>query len=605
MGSNVQMSKRFRRWTVVALLVVAAVVMSARGVLAQSTHLDVNDLAFLWPPPQTPDQVNGLLSANAPLGSASVTAWPQNAFDVLRTTAASTQVMSPSGLAFGIDFTPYAPQFAQLSTWKVVGIRIDPSATGSDPSAVSRFGTRPQIRLVLQPVTVAGTKVRVHDVAAHLAYSFITGMNGEASIPNRELFRAIVADLVSLKAAARQRGIETAGPLGVHPAFARDAADFQGRIAAFLGKWLPQGRLTEMAFIGIDPPEPWIFLAMAGPGNGSFVSAPLPNAGGATAQMLTFRGGDPVVPVIQTRNLDASAGVSTEPLFRDEFAESLNSPAVPGVSRPSLADVPDIIANPRMATVRNTDCVSCHSESTRRSLLDINTDSRFAYARAAGISGVDPSVLPKTAWNLRNFGWFQDRAGLMSPTVSLRAANEVADAVAVVNAEYLGVATTSPAPAAPQPERTVMSPAPVPVASPLTLVMTTKSPEDTAALKALVTKIQGLPQEQNPIWQALTKLGTVHFARFVFLNDRQLAVITTYDGSFEDYIDAFVNTIGGVFDQLLAHMADAPPLPVSDHRDEFLAYVRRNDLTAMPPFYSAYPRLKVMDILTLDKQRAK
>ena len=64
-------------------------------------------------------------------------------------------------------------------------------------------------------------------------------------------------------------------------------------------------------------------------------------------------------------------------------------------------------------------------------------------------------------------------------------------------------------------------------------------------------------------------------------------------------------TIGGVFDQLLSHMADAPPLPVSDHRDEFLAYVRRNDLTAIPPFYSAYPRLKVMDILTLDKQRAK
>jgi len=598
------MSTWLRRCAVI-VVIAAGFVMSGPGARAQSARLDVNDLAFLWPPPQTPEQVNSLLSANAPLGSGAATAWPENAFDLLRTTAASTRVTSPSGLAFGIDFTPFAPQFAQLGTWKIVGIRVDPSATGSDPASVSRFGSKPQIRLVLQPVTVAGTKVRVHDVAAHLAYSFITGVNGDAAIPNRDLFRAIVADLVALKTAARQRGVDTAGPLGVHPAIAREAADFQGRIAAFLGKWLPQGRLTEMAFIGTDPPEPWIFLAMAGPGNGSFVTVAPPNADGATAQMLTFRGGDPVVPVVQTRNLDASAGVSTEPLFRDELAESLHSPAVPGLSRPSLADVPDIIANPRMATVRNTDCVSCHSESTRRSLLDITTDGRFAYARADGISGVDPSVLPKTAWNLRNFGWFQDRSGVMFPTVSLRAANEVADAVAVVNAEYLGVATPLPAPAAAQPERTVMSPAPVPAASPLTLVMTTKSPEDTAALKALVTRIQGLPQEQNPIWQALTKLGTVHFARFVFLNDRQLAVITTYDGSFEDYIDAFVNTIGGVFDQLLSHMADAPPLPVSDHRDEFLAYVRRNDLTAIQPFYSAYPRLKVMDILTLDKQRAK
>jgi hypothetical protein len=133
--------------------------------------------------------------------------------------------------------------------------------------------------------------------------------------------------------------------------------------------------------------------------------------------------------------------------------------------------------------------------------------------------------------------------------------------------------------------------------------MTIKSAQDLAALKALLEKIQSMPPEQNPISRALTKLSTVHFARFVFLNEHQLAVITTYDGSFEDYIDAFVNTIGAVFDQLLAHMADAPPLPVSEHRAEFLDYVRRNDLKAVPPFYSAYPHLKVLDILTLDKER--
>jgi len=141
-----------------------------------------------------------------------------------------------------------------------------------------------------------------------------------------------------------------------------------------------------------------------------------------------------------------------------------------------------------------------------------------------------------------------------------------------------------------------MSPAPVPVASPLTLVMTTKSPEDTAALKALVTKIQGLPQEQNPIWQALTKLGTVHFARFVFLNDRQLAVITTYDGSFEDYINEFIDEIGDVFNALLAHMVDASPIPIQQNRQAFLDYVKKNDLRAIEPFYSAYPKATVLDI---------
>ena len=109
------MSTWLRRCAVI-VVIAAGFVMSGPGARAQSARLDVNDLAFLWPPPQTPEQVNSLLSANAPLGSGGATAWPQNAFDLLRTTAASTRVTSPSGLAFGIDFTPFAPQFAQLAT---------------------------------------------------------------------------------------------------------------------------------------------------------------------------------------------------------------------------------------------------------------------------------------------------------------------------------------------------------------------------------------------------------------------------------------------------------------------------------------------------------
>ena len=136
------------------------------------------------------------------------------------------------------------------------------------------------------------------------------------------------------------------------------------------------------------------------------------------------------------------------------------------------------------------------------------------------------------------------------------------------------------------------------VANPLTLVMTIKSAQDYQDLKKL---IEGLQQGSgpSPIAQALTAIHTVHFARFVFLDETQLAVITTFDGSFEDYIMAFVNSIGQVFDQLLAHMKDAPPLPVSKHPEDFLAYVQRNDRKCVEPFYSAYPDLRVLDILTL------
>jgi len=127
--------------------------------------------------------------------------------------------------------------------------------------------------------------------------------------------------------------------------------------------------------------------------------------------------------------------------------------------------------------------------------------------------------------------------------------------------------------------------------------MTIKSADDFTALSALLHKIQSAPLEQNPIWRALNKLNTVHFARFVFLeHNTKLGVITTYDGSFEDYVNEFIDEIGEVFNALLAHMADAPPLPVQQNRQEFLDYVRANDLRGIEPFYSAYPQATVLDI---------
>jgi cytochrome P450 len=142
------------------------------------------------------------------------------------------------------------------------------------------------------------------------------------------------------------------------------------------------------------------------------------------------------------------------------------------------------------------------------------------------------------------------------------------------------------------------TPAAQPKQNPLTLIMTIKSKQDGAALRALLNKFLSMPRNQNPIDVALDKLAKVHFARFVFLdNDTRLAVITSYDDSFEDYINDFVNTIGDVFNALLAHMADAPPLPVQQNREAFLAYVRKNDLRCEGTFYSAYPTLGVKTIL--------
>lgn len=139
-----------------------------------------------------------------------------------------------------------------------------------------------------------------------------------------------------------------------------------------------------------------------------------------------------------------------------------------------------------------------------------------------------------------------------------------------------------------------------PVQNPLTLVLTLRSPEDRRALQAELEQLQALPREENPVIRALDAIGTVHFARFVFLDDTRLAVITTYDGAFDPYVNEFVDHIGDVFNGILRHMADAPPLPVQQHREEFLEYVRRNDLGCLPPFYSAYPDRTVLDVLASD-----
>ena len=135
------------------------------------------------------------------------------------------------------------------------------------------------------------------------------------------------------------------------------------------------------------------------------------------------------------------------------------------------------------------------------------------------------------------------------------------------------------------------------VQNPLTLVMTAKSEEDYAALQQLVKGIYALPPEENPIHVAMDNLANVHFARWVFLDHNQLAVITTYDGDFDDYINDFINEIGEVFDKVFVHIADSPPLSVRAHRDEFLAYARAHDLGCVGQLYSAYPNRTVLDII--------
>lgn len=147
------------------------------------------------------------------------------------------------------------------------------------------------------------------------------------------------------------------------------------------------------------------------------------------------------------------------------------------------------------------------------------------------------------------------------------------------------------------------------MANPLTLSMPVipgTNPETIAAT---------LAQYQPQLHAALTSIGTVHYARTLYLDLSQpnlqptsassqgpfvISVMTEYDGSFEAYISDFVAQVGDVFNALLQFVVGGQALiPVQDHVAAFTAFIDRNDASQHFPntsLYSAYPQT-VQDIL--------
>ena len=115
-----------------------------------------------------------------------------------------------------------------------------------------------------------------------------------------------------------------------------------------------------------------------------------------------------------------------------------------------------------------------------------------------------------------------------------------------------------------------------------------------AQMPALLTLIE---QATDQIHDALTGLHYVHFARFLPTPDfSTLQVVTTYDGDLDSYLMDFVKVLGPEFNAILEFVEGAPSLPVQQYPQEFIAFVKANNLAA--PVWSAYPFMTVLDVLT-------
>lgn len=131
------------------------------------------------------------------------------------------------------------------------------------------------------------------------------------------------------------------------------------------------------------------------------------------------------------------------------------------------------------------------------------------------------------------------------------------------------------------------------VQSGLNLVLPLKNP---AQMPALMTAIAAAKPQ---VYDALTTLHYIHFARFLPMMDGSaLLVITAYDGDLTSYIMDFVAVLGDVFTEILSYVRGAPPLPVTEYPVEFVQFVQ-NQNVALAGVWSAYPELTLIDILTM------
>jgi hypothetical protein len=411
--------------------------------------LSADDVSWLFPVPTRAEDLNKLISMRdlaAPNKQDPV--WPDATFQQFLTVAAAAQVGSTES-RIGL------PAGAQtIGNWFIAGVRIDGGAPGLSNDIRDQFGQSPEIRLIIQPVTVnKDGSVEVSDVAGHLIFDFVLGTADPASpgclprlTPDLGTFRAIVAELAALRTSLSngdfgQKKIITSGaPLGVHPGLADPATAISVRQAmkSFLERHISGQRLNSMAIMGLPAgaPVPWIFLAMRKLPNGVVVPVPGPTLDGRQSAQMLLPGGAAfhVVPEPHTNNLNAvtckNAVLSPDslPIANRSGSSTAELFASPAPSATKTKDILDLIADPTKSHFFNTDCVSCHTETRRAmTLLQITADPR-----------IDTAVLPTDDWNVRNFGWSPFGVGQQpQATVTRRTAAETAEVVAFINSTLL------------------------------------------------------------------------------------------------------------------------------------------------------------------------
>jgi hypothetical protein len=91
-----------------------------------------------------------------------------------------------------------------------------------------------------------------------------------------------------------------------------------------------------------------------------------------------------------------------------------------------------------------------------------------------------------------------------------------------------------------------------------------------------------IAQNKDEIYAGLDNVGTVHFARFVIV-DNNICMLSVYDGDFTNYIRDFIATIGSVFDGVVELVAGGEDVIPSEHNvEKFIDWVHDHDMYQVP-----------------------
>jgi hypothetical protein len=99
----------------------------------------------------------------------------------------------------------------------------------------------------------------------------------------------------------------------------------------------------------------------------------------------------------------------------------------------------------------------------------------------------------------------------------------------------------------------------------------------------------------------LARIPTIHFARWVFLNQKKrLVFASNYDGSLESYMDDFINKVGWGLNLVFSNGVGYPTtnwlvLDGSKNEQKFKYFLRRHELPT-DVWYKAYPGLTAFDL---------